>query len=212
MPERLWIIGAGGHAKVVISTARAAGWQIAGVWDDNPALAGTAVLDAPVTGPIPEPEWWQAQPEPAFLAIGSNRVRQALARQIQPGGGWATLVHPTAWQDPCVRLAPGVLVCAGVILQPAVTVGPHAIVNTGTIVEHDSIVGAFAHLAPRVCLAGAVVIGEGAFLGAGVVVIPGCRIGAWAGVGAGAAVIRDLENSARAAGVPARPLSVSTME
>lgn len=211
-PERLWVIGAGGHAKVVIATARAIGWQVAGVWDDNPALKGTSVLDAPVIGSIPDAQWWRGQPEPAFLAIGSNRVRQTLARQIEPGGGWATLVHPTAWREPSAVLAAGVLVCAGVILQPAVQVGEHAILNTGAIVEHDGRVGAFAHLAPRVCLAGSVTVEEGAFVGTGAVVIPGGRIGAWAGVGAGAAVIRPVTDGTRVAGVPARVLPVSIME
>ena len=44
-------IGAGGHAKVIIDILRLRGeYQIAGLVDSNPELAGTQVLDVPVLG------------------------------------------------------------------------------------------------------------------------------------------------------------------
>ncbi|MGV8042541.1 MAG: hexapeptide transferase, partial [Thermoanaerobaculaceae bacterium] len=38
MGERLVVVGAGGHAKVVIATARAAGFSVVAVLDDDVAL------------------------------------------------------------------------------------------------------------------------------------------------------------------------------
>ena len=47
----LTIIGAGGHAKVVIATARAAGWDVAGIADDDRSLWGRTLMDCPIFGP-----------------------------------------------------------------------------------------------------------------------------------------------------------------
>jgi predicted dehydrogenase len=40
MPERFAIVGAGGHAKVVLDALLASGHEVVGVYDDNPALLG----------------------------------------------------------------------------------------------------------------------------------------------------------------------------
>lgn len=48
----LWIIGAGGHAKVVIDAAQAMGsFAVAGVLDDQPERWGSEVLGVRVCGP-----------------------------------------------------------------------------------------------------------------------------------------------------------------
>ena len=40
MPERFAIVGAGGHAKVVVDALLASGHEVSGFYDDNPALLG----------------------------------------------------------------------------------------------------------------------------------------------------------------------------
>ena len=48
----IWVVGAGGHAKIVIDLIRAMGADtIAGVLDHDPARWGATVLGVPVTGP-----------------------------------------------------------------------------------------------------------------------------------------------------------------
>lgn len=37
---RLYVLGAGGHAKVVVSTLLAAGLSVDGLFDDDPSKAG----------------------------------------------------------------------------------------------------------------------------------------------------------------------------
>jgi sugar O-acyltransferase (sialic acid O-acetyltransferase NeuD family) len=202
--ESIWLIGAGGHAKVVIATLESAGLAIAGVFDGNPAKVGTSILGRRVNQ-MPERTWWAASQRLALLAIGANEQRAALAPLLPTR--WSTAVHPTAIVHPTVTIGPGTLVCAGVIIQPDVRIGAHAIVNTGAIVEHDCQVGDYCHLAPRSCCAGAVTIGNGVFLGAGAVVIPEQKIGDGSIVGAGAVVIRPIPPHTVVAGVPARRLS-----
>lgn len=199
---RVVVVGSGGHAKVVIATARAAGLEVSAIADDDPARWGQRVLGVEVAGPSPpildDPD------QLAVLAIGGNRARRDRAHGARCR--FATVVHPAAIVDAGVRLGTGTVVFAGAIIQPDTRLGEHVIVNTGASIDHDCAIGDFVHLAPGARLAGNVVLGDGAFLGIGAVAIPGVRVGAWTTVGAGAAVVRDLPADIVAAGVPARRL------
>lgn len=201
MSRELVVVGAGGHAKVVISAARAAGFTIAAVLDDNQERWGQELLGAPVRGAVAELEAWRELP--AVLAIGSNRVRHCLSLTY-PDREWATVIHPRACVDATVTVRPGSVVMAGVVVQPDSVIGGHVILNTSATVDHDCEIGDCAHLAPGSHLAGDVRIGKGAFLGTGSAVIPGRTVGEWAIVGAGGVVVTPVPDGVTAVGVPAR--------
>ncbi|HXT88844.1 MAG TPA: hypothetical protein VN714_06265, partial [Trebonia sp.] len=103
------VIGAGGHAKVVISTLRAAGHDVTAVFDDNPDRRGTRVLGVEVAGPVASVADYPY--ESGVIAIGDNRVRRAIAGQIRLR--WLTAIHPGARVDPSARIGPGTVVFAG---------------------------------------------------------------------------------------------------
>jgi len=196
------VIGASGHAKVVVATLRAAGFEVLGAFDDDPEKLGTSILGVPVVG-LPADV---ADGQAAVLAIGMNRSRWDLNRRLERLQ-WQTVVHPSAVVHPSVRVGSGTVVCAGVVIQPDTTVGSHVIVNTSASIDHDCVVGDFAHIAPGVHLAGGVAVGEGAFMGIASVVIPGSRVGKWSIVGAGGVVVGEVEAHSQVAGVPARELA-----
>lgn len=202
-PGPFVLLGAGGHAKVILATALAAGWSCRGLYDDDPAKAGTTVLGVPVLGPLPEAAAL-AQDE-VLIGFGSNAFRKAVALRY-PQVRWATVVHPSAQVHPSVQLGEGSVVFAGAVIQPDTVLGRHCIVNTGATVDHDCVFGDFVHVAPGVHLAGSVRLEAGVFLGVGAVAVPGVRVGADTVVGAGAVVVRDLPGGITAAGVPAKPL------
>jgi sugar O-acyltransferase (sialic acid O-acetyltransferase NeuD family) len=197
------VIGAGGHAKVVISTLRAAGHEVAAVFDDNPAKRGTRVLGVEVVGPI---DSIADHPyESGIVAIGNNRLRKTIADRVGPGFHWVTAIHPGAHVDASLKIGAGSVVFVGAVIQPDVVIGAHVIINTGAIVEHDCTMGSFSQATSGTCLAGGVEVGEGAMLGIGTLAIPGVRIGSWSTVGAGSVVVRDLPENVVAVGAPARP-------
>jgi sugar O-acyltransferase (sialic acid O-acetyltransferase NeuD family) len=200
MPE-IFVIGAGGHAKVVLAALIEQGCGVNGVLDDNQALHGTELLGVPVVGGTQLLE--NSSDVRAVIAIGSNNVRRAIAIRF-PNMAWLTAVHPTAWVAPTARLEAGTVVCAGAVIQPDARVGAHCIVNTMASVDHDCVLEDFVHLAPGVRLAGGVWVEEGVLLGVSAAAIPAVRVGAWSVVGAGSTVVRNIPPSSVSFGSPAR--------
>lgn len=195
------VLGAGGHAKVVVSLLRSCGYEVAGLYDDRSEVWGTRVLGAEVVGAI---GLLKEHRGPGVIAIGNGRVRKALANALPLE--WLTVVHPTAWVDPAVSMGAGTVICAGAVIQPDVRIGAHTIINTGATVDHDCVLGDFVHIAPGAHLTGNIRIGDGVLVGAGAVAIPGLTIGSWTTVGGGATVVRDLPPEVIAIGNPARIL------
>jgi UDP-perosamine 4-acetyltransferase len=141
----------------------------------------------------------------AFVALGSNALREKVARNVAAlGFELATLVAPTARVAPTAAVGEGSAVLHGAIVGAFSAIGGGAIINTGASVDHDCRIGNYAHIAPGTHLAGGVTIGDRAFLGVGVSVIPGIVVGSDAVVGAGAVVVSDIPDSATVYGVPAR--------
>jgi len=194
------VLGGGGHAKVVIATARAMGRDVLACLDGNPARHGESILGVPIPGDF---SLASSYPDAEFiLAIGDNATRAKLADSLDLP--WATLIHPAACVETDLPLGEGTVIFAGAIVQPDTRIGRHAILNTACSIDHDGVVGDFAHLAPGVHLSGNVTVGERVLLGVGSCGKPGVSIAAGIIVGAGAAVVNDLTEPGTYVGVPAR--------
>ena len=201
---RVLVLGAGGHAKVVIEQLRAGGREVAGVLDAD--ATPRLVAGAPVIGSDDDLERLRGEGlADAFVALGGNALRARLGARLR-GLGYTLVnaVHPSAVMSPSVKLGEGVAIMAGACLNADTRVGHLAIVNTGAVVDHDNDLGEACHVAPRCGLAGNVTVGARAFLGVGCSAVPGVTIGADAQVGAGGVIVRDIPAGAQAMGVPAR--------
>jgi sugar O-acyltransferase (sialic acid O-acetyltransferase NeuD family) len=201
MDNKVAVIGAGGHAKVIIAMLRLRGYQPVAVLDDNESLWGTELLGVTISGPIGSLD--ASRYNWGVIGIGNNEIRHQVARRVKLR--WLSVVHPTAWVDVSVSLGPGTVVFAGAMVQPGCIIGEHVIINTAASVDHDCVLDDFVHIAPGTHLAGNVRVGQGAFMGIGSALIPGVRVGPWTTVGAGAVVVEDLPDRIVAYGVPAVP-------
>lgn len=195
------ILGAGGHAKVVIATLQAVGYRISALLDDDITKVGREIMHVPIAGSIARIEGYGFCK--ALIAIGDNEKRKKIAKTYDKYCDWITVTHPMAAVHESVKIDKGTIIFAGAVIQPDTKIGNHVIINTGATVDHDCSIGNYVHLAPGVHLSGNVTVGDGAFLGIGTVVIPGKTVGEMAIVGAGSVVIDDIPPFAKVAGVPA---------
>jgi UDP-perosamine 4-acetyltransferase len=203
----IYMLGNGGHARVLAATLRALGLQCAGYF----SLERGADSDLPWLGP--DENLSTLDPSRAYLlnGVGSvgniSRRRSVFERGKASHFTFLTLVHPTAIVETDARLDEGVQVLAGAILQTGICVGANSIVNTGSIIDHDTHISAHCHIAPGARLSGGVRLGENSHVGVGATIIQQIQIGEGAVIGAGSVVLSDVLQATRVAGVPARPLS-----
>jgi UDP-perosamine 4-acetyltransferase len=200
----LLVIGAGGHAKVVIDVARAAGFRPVAALD--PGATGSTCNGVPVVGGDDRAEELLAGGlSRCAVAIGDNRVRLRIGERLgRLGFARPALVHPSAIVSPSATLGDGTVVMPLAVINAAATIGELAIVNTAAVVEHDCSLGDGCHVAPGTRLGGCVAIGCGAMIGIGSAVRPEARVGDLAVVGAGSTVIADIPDGCVATGTPAR--------
>jgi sugar O-acyltransferase (sialic acid O-acetyltransferase NeuD family) len=204
MEKSVIVIGAGGHAKVVISTLIASGIKVEKIFDDNPDKWGGHLFDIEITGPLSQID--PCSDEPALTAIGDNRVRKDIVNRFK-NLHWINVVHPSAFVDPTVSLGRGTVVFANAVIQADTSIGDHCIINTGATIDHDCRIGNYVHVSPGVNMAGDVHLEEGVFCGIGGKLINGIRIGKWTTIGAGGVVINDIPEYSLAIGVPAKVIS-----
>lgn len=205
------MVGAGGHAKVVIEAIWAMDeFEIVGVVDPNPA--NPEVLGVSVLGGDEElPKLLAQGVTAAVAAIGANTTRQRIGHALLAMGfTLPSIRHPSALISPSATIAQGTVVMAMAVVGTLACVRDLAIINTGAIVEHDNDIGEAAHVAPGVVLAGRVRVGNRALVGAGTAVRPYIIIGNDAVVGAGSAVVANVLASSVVAGTPAKSLRSRT--
>jgi UDP-perosamine 4-acetyltransferase len=206
------VLGAGGHAKVLVEALLAGAAVIAGVVDANPELNGMQLLGVPVLGGDELVETFPPSEILLVNGIGSVglpfRRRELFERFKNRGYRFATVVHPSAIIASDVELEEGAQIMAGAVIQPGSRIGSNAVINTRASVDHDCTIGEHTHIAPGVTLSGAVSVGGVCHVGTGATVIQGITIGSQSVIGAGALVLKDVPSSVTVRGVPAKVVKV----
>ncbi len=208
--KEIVIIGAGGHAKVLIEALESSGeFTVKGLLDAR-LQPGSRVLNYPVLGN--DDLLWGAQKISPYLAIGLGMIKIDPARKNiferarEAGYQFPVIAHAGAVVSKSARLGEGVQVLAGAVVQACARIGENTVVNTSAVVEHDCHIGAHCHLAPGAILGGEVRVGDLTLVGLGARILPGIKIGSSAVLGAGSVVTREVRDHQVVAGIPAREM------
>lgn len=202
--DRFYVVGMGGHAKVVLEAAYERYFDKA---------VGVYVVDGLNT--YPENGVWEntnvfninkleAKPNMFIIASGDSKTREEWTnKMLSMGHILTTLIHPSARVSSKSELGDGTFVARGASINPGVKTGWGCIINTNAVVDHDCDIGEYSHIAPGVTLTGRVNVGKRSCVYAGATVIPKITIGDDATVGAGAVVTKDVKNGDTVVGIPA---------
>ena len=110
--NKLVIIGAGGHAKVIADCAIKIGYKDIAFLDDN--VAGEC-MGFPIVGKICKIPSLADGNTDFVIGIGSNSVRKKIAESYSVN--WTTIVHPSAQIAVNACIGKGTVVMAGAIIN-----------------------------------------------------------------------------------------------
>jgi len=191
------LIGASGHAKVIVDILEKLDVEIDYLIDANPEIQEVQGYEV-----RQEKESKPKASEEVIISIGSNAIRKTLAEKHDYEFGWA--IHPSAILGDDVSIGAGTVVMAGVIINSSTAVGNHNIINTSVSIDHDCQLADYVHVSPNATLCGGIKVGEGTHIGAGTTIIPNLNIGKWVTIGAGCVIIEDIPDYAVVVGNPGR--------
>jgi len=190
------IIGASGHAKVIIDLVEDLGFSIKTVFDQNILIE--KLLKYSVSHDF------NSIPENSIIAIGNNNIRKKLAKEI--GLLMPALVHPSSFISKYSKIGNGSVVMSGVSVNVDVSIGEHCIINTNSSIDHDCKIDDYVHISPNASLAGNVEVGECSHIGIGACIIQGIKIGKNCIIGAGSVIIKDVMDGTVIVGNPGKEL------
>lgn len=207
--KKVIILGAGGHAKVVLECLDHAQYEAVGFLDKDNMRQGEKVSGLPILGDDSDPAKWLSQGITCCIVgighMGNPKLRNKLYLTYRNAGyELVTAIHSTAQVSPHAKIGAGTVIMPGVILNADAVIGNNCIINTGAIIEHDAHISDGVHVAPGCIITGAVKICENSFVGAGSNVINGACIHHDCIIGAGSVVITDLPECSVSVGSPAR--------
>jgi sugar O-acyltransferase (sialic acid O-acetyltransferase NeuD family) len=197
----LVMIGAGGHARVLIDALQLGEKAILGIVDPAYAAGSTGPRGLALLGGDEAVD--RLRPDGVLLVNGVGTtdktvLRDDIYRRFRAKGfRFATVIHPSAVISGSAALGEGAQVMAGCVIQSDAVIGANSIINTRAAVDHDCQIGETVHIAPGATLSGSVSVGDNTHIGTGAAIIHGISIGRRCLVAAGAVVYRNLPDDTR---------------
>jgi sugar O-acyltransferase (sialic acid O-acetyltransferase NeuD family) len=145
--KRLFIIGAGGHGKVIAETAAAAGYQVAGFMDDHIKKEEVVLQGYKVVGTIADALNGMGTNDYFIVGIGNNEARRKIYERLSGSVMPATIIHPSAIVSVFAKIGNGCVVLANSVVNAGSEIGINSIINSLSLIDHDTNVGSHSHIA-----------------------------------------------------------------
>jgi len=145
--------------------------------------------------------------EGGIITIGDNWIRYYVSQQIKNlvrDFEFVNAIHPSVIIGNNVQLGTGIVVMAGVIINPMAKIGNHTFFATGSQIEHDCIIEDFASVSAGSILGGYVHIKRYSAITLNVTILDRLIIGENCVVGSGSLVLKDIPDNILAYGNPCK--------
>lgn len=207
------IIGAGGHAGVIIDIIeKSKTYSVYGLIDQflpqHSSKYGYKIIgDETILLKIKREIYG------GIVAIGDNWSRKKMVDDIRlliPNFKFVSAIHPSAVISNHSKIGDGTVVMGGVVINRNTDIGDQCIINTNSSIDHECTIGDYVSIAPGATLGGSVKVGEATAISLGAKVIHSLQIGEHTVIGAGATVLSDIDSYQIAYGTPAKIIKSRT--
>lgn len=201
------VIGAGGHARIVLDTLELLDFKITGIIDINFKGVKETIFNHEILGNMDKLRNYSPEDHVVVIAVGDIEKKKELYQYITALGFlMPVIIHPSATVSGHAKISAGTFINSGAVVNAAAEIGENVLINTSAVVEHEVVVGSHCHIAPGAIVAGRTKIGESTFIGAGSILINNISVGSRVTVGAGSVIISDLENESTYVGIPGKKI------
>ena len=192
MNNKLAIIGAGGHGKVVGEIALLNQYKLIDFFDDD-QIKKTKEFPFTIIDTVDYLNKHLEDYDAFFVAIGDNETRSEKIEWLKKNKmNIVSLIHPKSTISKFSSIGIGTCVMANAVVNAGSLIKEGVIINTSASVDHDCLIEDFAHISPNCSVSGGVRIGKLTHLGTGTSVHPGIDIGNNVKSGIGSKVFKNI--------------------
>lgn len=207
--DRIVVIGASGHAKVITDIIEENGQNEIFGFIDSFKKIGTKILGYEVIGDERQIPYLIKKEgiTKGIIAIGDNWLRKEMFKKIKAishNFEYVSAIHPSAIISNYSTIGRGVAIMAGAVINAEARVEDFSIVNTKASLGHESILKKYGSLSSGVIVGGSVHIGPFTAISIGATIINNISIGKHSVIGAGAVVTKNIGNFQVVYGIPAK--------
>jgi sugar O-acyltransferase (sialic acid O-acetyltransferase NeuD family) len=200
--KRVAILGAGGHARTLISLLSRMEIEVEGLYDDNFNPQVKEVIEGyPLLGSYSDV---QKEAE-VVISKGSIEDRYELYKQFEQQLFQPNVIHDSAVIE-SKKVGIANQISALTFIAETASIGDHNIIYSQSCLEHEVEIGNHNILTVNVSLCGRAKLGSFIYVGAGAVILPNVEICDHVIIGAGAVVTQSIHSPGTYVGLPAKKM------
>lgn len=203
MDCKLYIFGAGGHAKQIIDIFKSNNVTIAGLFDDYKIKNSLFYGECTIIDTIDNADKYINIMDNLFCAIGDNYTRQYVIDKFK-NFKFVNCISKLSHISDSAIIGCGNYIGHYVNVSSDVIIGSFNILNDGCFLMHDVQIDDYNHLAPLSTLCGNIKIENSNLIGANSTINPKICIGSNNIIGSGTVIIKNVCNNLTIVGNPGK--------